>query len=374
MVGLTDTGFLVLLVIATVLVFGLAVWLTGRLHGRVWHVPLRAGLILVTCLLTLLSVGTWLNDANGWYTSWADLAGQDAPATTTNQGPAAAQAAAAPDGQAAREQRPAASYPALPVSGSRRQTYTWHGPRSGVTTTIDVILPRDYFDASQRDRMYPVIEAFHGIPGTPSGWTKTMGLPDAVDAAVSARRIADPIVVVPQLAPSLGRDRECVNGPPGSPQLETWLTTDVPAFVRSHFRATADRSGWAALGYSAGGWCAAMAGVLHHDVYGAAGILSGYFSPQFPDGSPWPAGSAAAARYDLVATVKRQPPPLAVWLQAGRQSGHWPQTQAFLAAARAPMAVTSEVMAASGHRWDVWKGEVPTVLGWLGANIPGFRP
>ena len=57
------------------------------------------------------------------------------------------------------------------------------------------------------------------------------------------------------------------------------------------------------MGYSAGAWCAGMAGVLHPDVFGGVVMLSGYFSPDFADAPPWPAGSAPAKRYDLAAAV-----------------------------------------------------------------------
>lgn len=372
--GLTDTSLFVTLLVVTGLASVVAVWLTGRLHGRWWHAVSRAGLILLVVALSLTTVGVRLNDDNGWYVSWEDLFGATSAQSTRTTGAAAAAAAGARLGNGSTTEAAPTSYPALPQPGSLIPRYTWRGPASGIATEIDVILPPSYQQPGSAQRRYPVIEAFHGIPGTPSGWTKTMGLPSVLSTAYDRHQIAESVVVVPQLSPSLGQDRECVNGRPGDPQLETWLTTDVPNFIRSHFRVTSDRAGWATLGYSAGGWCAAMAAVLHPDRYGAAGILSGYFAPDFPGGAPWPAGSPQAGRYDLLSVVRDHPPPLALWLQSGRQSPYWAQTAAFVAAVKTPMSVTSVVMADSGHRWDVWKAQVPVVLQWFGSNIPGFRP
>ncbi len=374
--GLTDTSFLIVLVVGTAAGFGLAVWLTGRWHSGLGQAVGRAGMIALVAVLSLTCVGVWLNNANGWYASWDDLFGAVSAQSTQTKGAAAALASEQQvGGSRTQSGSPAPTrYPPLPQPGSRIQRYTWHGPASGVTTEIDVILPPSYQEPGSAKRRYPVIEAFHGIPGTPSGWTKTMGLPDELAQAFAQQGVAESVAVIPQLAPSLGQDRECVNGPPGSPQLETWLAVDVPDFVRTHFRVADERAGWATLGYSAGGWCAAMVAVLHPDQFGAAGVLSGYFTPDFGNGPPWPANSAQAHRYDLTAQVSAHPPALAMWLQSGRQSPYWPQTAAFLAAVKPPMSVTSVVMADSGHRWDVWKAQVPVVLKWLGTNIPGFRP
>jgi len=378
--NLTDPPLLGLLVALTALAFVAAVVLTARLR-RGWLAAVgRALLILLVVVLTLATTGAYLNDANGWYASWSDLAGIAGAQQVATRGPGAAAAAAgrsaATGATAGSADSPgpgsAPSISALPSPGQRMQTYTYRGPVSGVTGQIDVYLPAAYQSPAAAGRRYPVLEAFHGYPGSPSGWTHTMGLESTVDGLVNGHRIAPPIVVVPQIDVPLGQDGECVDAPAG-PRLETWLTRDVPVFVEQRFRVEPQRSGWATMGYSAGGWCSAMAGVLHPDTYGAAIVLSGYFAPSFSTTPP--AGTASVlARYNLVQVVRRYSPAVALWIQAGRQSPYWGQTQTFLSAVRPPTSVTTVIQSDTGHRWSVWKAQLPVALTWLGGHLPGFAP
>jgi len=171
-------------------------------------------------------------------------------------------------------------------------------------------------------------------------------------------------------------DTECVNGSPGTPQLETWLATDVPEWVEKNFRVATDRGSWATIGLSAGAWCAAMVTMLHPAQYSAAIVLGGYFRPLFGQFyQPYPPDSALAKRYDLVALAERTAPPVAIWLQTSHADKlSYPSSAAFLNASRAPMGVDATVLQDAGHRSSVWRGLLPNTLTWLGANIPGFSP
>ncbi len=61
------------------------------------------------------------------------------------------------------------------------------------------------------------------------------------------------IMVIPQVNNPPDRDTECLNGPAGSPQSETWLTREMPQWIGDHFRVRTDRESWATGGYSFGG-------------------------------------------------------------------------------------------------------------------------
>lgn len=252
--------------------------------------------------------------------------------------------------------------------------YTHTGPESGLTGQIEVILPASYESPQAKDRLYPVAEAFHGFPGTPSGWTSKMQAQQTFDAAVAAGTIGEVLLVAPSVTMPANVDSECVNGPPGTAQTETWIARDVPRFIRDHFRVKPGRDAWAAMGYSMGGYCATLMGVHHHDTFGAIVALGGNVRPDFSTGSPWPGGSPLATRYDLVAELRKQPPAVAMYLQVGKQSPFWPEVKDFLDAIRPPTSATSTILLDSGHRWDVWQAEMPKVAAWLGRNIPGFKP
>lgn len=323
----------------------------------------------------MLAGVAYLNAGNGWYSSWSDLFGAPAQQVAAQAGDAAA-AAAAPGGAQTARPTPTrtAPVPPLPSPGQRKQVYSYTGPTSGVTASIEVILPKSYETPAAADRLYPVAEAFHGFPGTPFGWTSKMDVMARFDEAAAAGTMAETIVVAPTLTTQATVDSECVNGASGTQQIETWIAQDVPQFIREHFRVKPTRDAWVAMGYSMGAYCATLMGVHHHDTFGAVVALGGNVRPDFTTGAPWPAGSPLAARYDLVAQVQKAPPPVAMYLQVGKQSPFWGEVSAFLTAATQPTAVTSVVLLDSGHRWDIWQGEMPKVAAWLGANIPGFTP
>lgn len=360
-VQLTSGLFLGLMSVLSLLCFGGTVWLTGRLHGRVRWAVARGAAIALTCLTLTTTLGVKLNADNGWYTSWSDLTGQGSASDTSRVGSGDFRPSA---GGGAPATGP---LPGLPSPGARVQTYRWHGPSSGITATVSVILPAGYRQNAKRT--YPVIEAFHGIPGSPAGWLQNLGLRQAVDRAVARKTLAAPAVVIPQLDPS-GRDTECTDS--AKARTEKWLTRDVPALVRSHLRVATRPDHWATMGYSAGGWCANAAAMLHPGVYGAAISLGGYFHPDFSGDVPAGWRLADSRRYDLARVARTRSPRVALWIQAGQQSEYWAQTQAFLRAVKPPTSATSVVLASSGHRFDVWEAGLPDAFAWLGRTLPGF--
>jgi S-formylglutathione hydrolase FrmB len=232
------------------------------------------------------------------------------------------------------------------------------------------------YDPAAADTDYPVLETFSGYPSSPTQWVKTMRLQAVLAEQVTAHRIRPTVVVSPQVEVPAGVDTECVNGEPSSPQLETWLTQDVPNWLVAHFRVRTERSSWATIGLSAGGWCAAMAAMLHPAQYGAGVVMGGYFRPLFgPSYEPYQPGSALAKRYDLVALAKRSPEPLALWVETSHADPvSYTSSTALLKAAKSPLSVSATILQNAGHRIGIWQNLLPGALSWLGQNVPGFRP
>ncbi|WP_082580568.1 esterase family protein [Phycicoccus sp. Root563] len=368
-VSLTSTTLPVVLALAAAAVFALLASGRPRVR-RPWAATgARAAGLLVLNVLVVALVGAELNDHFDFYVSWSDLAGAQAATTVTHHGATARSAASTrlPSGL-----RPATSLPALPSPGERVQHYTVTGARSGVRGQVDVLLPAGYSTATATS--YPVLEALHGYPGTTDSWLTGMGVEGALDRAVADHSIKDAVVVLPQINLPYAVDSECVDGPAGTSQVETWLAQDVPQFVVDHFRVRTDRSSWAVAGYSEGGWCAAMLGLRHPAVFGGDIVFSGSFTPEFSRGYR-PFGSRVPGRYQLAAVVRRDPPPLAMWVQASKKDGYaYPPTAAFLKSVRAPLSVTTDLLKTGGHREQLWAGELPTALSWLGRSVPGFSP
>jgi hypothetical protein len=255
-------------------------------------------------------------------------------------------------------------------------TYTVKGRVSGLTGRVVVELPASYRAPSARTHRYPVIETFHGYPGTPSQWLDSMALDEVLDSESATRQVAPALIVAPQIEIPPGRDTECVDGGPGLPAVDAWLTQDVPDWVTRTFRVRTDRAAWAVAGLSAGGWCAAMASLLYPGRYGAALVFGGYFGVKFGKAyQPWPANSPLRRRYDLVSRVAEAPPPVAMWVETSHSDRtSYSSTERFLKVVRPPLAVHLVEFAHAGHSVLLWAGLVPEAIHWLGSEVPGFRP
>jgi enterochelin esterase-like enzyme len=380
-VELTSRLFLGLLLLLTLGAAAAVVVLWGRLAApRVGPVLGRVASLVVVNLLVLLTVGAMANDTFGFFADWTDLAGafQSAPHASTSSRGGEAGAAAAAQVNGDRLPPPPAAVPALPpgAPGQRQFTYTVKGRISGLTGRVIVGLPASYRAPSARNQRYPVIETFHGYPGTPVQWLDSMALDDVLDSESAARHVAPALVVAPQIEIPPGRDTECVDGGPGLPAVDTWLTQDVPDWVVRTFRVRTDRASWAVAGLSAGGWCAAMASLLYPGRYGAALVFGGYFGVKFGKAyQPWPPNSPLRRRYDLVSRVAAAPPPVAMWVETSHSDRtSFASTQKFLRVVRPPLAVHLVEFAHAGHSVLLWSGLVPEAVRWLGSEVPGFRP
>ncbi|GAA1238420.1 alpha/beta hydrolase [Oryzihumus leptocrescens] len=381
MFSLTGWPFMALVVLATTAAFvALVVWWPS-LSGRGWRrFAGRAGLLLGVNVLVLLTAATQLNAQFLYFADWTDLEGalSGTVTTTTLQRGATATDAASRAVAGAAAQRATGRLPALATTtdGSGDLLYTVRGPRSGVTGLVVVRLPAGYASHANASVRYPVLETFHGYPGSPFTWVRSMGLGSALAHQVAAHRMRPALIVSPDLQVPAGADTECVNGRPGTPQMETWLTRDVPEWVARTFRVSTNRSSWATIGISSGGWCAAMAAMLHPAQYSAAVVMGGYFRPELgPSYEPYAPGSALARRYDLVALTRRRPAPVALWMETSHTDPvSYTSSAELLKVARPPLAIDATVLQHAGHRAAVWLGLLPGALGWLGLNVPGFAP
>ncbi|GAB3878431.1 alpha/beta hydrolase [Terrabacter terrigena] len=368
---LTDTSLVVLLGVVAAGVFGAVVAGVPRGGPRPLRLALRAGQVLLLNLLVVALCGAALNDQYFFYSSWGDLFGSRSPSVEVHHGGTAREAVVANvRGPGLRGLTTPAILPPLPQPGSRLQTYTVVAGRSHAEGQVYVYLPAGYDPRSSRT--YPVVVGLHGFPSGPKSFLRLDFLSD-IDTLTAEHRLAPSIVVVPRIDTPAGLDTECVNGAPGQPQTDTWLSRDIPAWTVQHFRADRTRTGWATVGYSYGAWCAASVSMRHPDVFGAAVVLLGYFRPDFSRTYD-PLTSRTMRDYDLVAMARNAPPPLSMWVLTSREDSlSFPSTSSFLSAAHAPLDVAGTVLAHGGHRDGVFTPYIPAALAWLGQTLPGFR-
>lgn len=368
------------IIVLTVAAFVAVILIWPRLtRPSPWHVAGRAGSLVLVNALVLLTAATQLNATYLFFASWADLRGAlsgHLVQTSLHRGAGESQAA---DIAVAGRSAPVAAHPvplSAPTTATGLVSYTVHGALSGLTGKVLVQLPRGYSSAADASQRYPVIEAFHGYPAQPLNWIIYFHLDKMVDRAVSEHRLRPSLIVMPEIEIPSGVDTEGVNGRSGEPQVETWLTRDVPDWLGQHFRVVGARDSWATIGYSAGGFDAAMATILHPAQYGAGIVLGGYFDPKFgPFYEPFTSSSPQGRYYDLIRTVAHHPPPVSLWLETSHADHpSYSSSAHFLGAVRAPTSVHAVVLQNAGHRSSVWMTLMPETLRWLGENIRGFRP
>jgi enterochelin esterase-like enzyme len=300
------------------------------------------GVVIAACLLTATATTlVWVNRQVDSYPTWAGLFGSPADAVAPAQ--AANTASAATAGQIVK----------FPVAGRT----------SGITVPMWAYLPPGY-GGSPATR-YPVIEALHGYPSSPVQWLKGFGVAAVLDREIDSGRMAPTVVLFPYQTPQPMIDTECANLLDG-PQAETFLTVDVPAFVRTHLSVRTDAAGWGLIGYSAGGYCATDLALRHPGEYAAGASLSGYATPGIVIGN-----GLEHTTYDDVWRLKHLPiPAVALYLSCAKTDrGAMRATQDLAKAAHAPLSVTLAYIAGGGHNAGTWHAMEAPAFDWLSNSL-----
>ncbi|GIT78816.1 hypothetical protein LLS1_04850 [Leifsonia sp. LS1] len=119
----------------------------------------------------------------------------------------------------------------------------------------------------------PVVIMMMGQPGNP-----TLGATlDALHSLGEERLDDAPFVLVVDQLGAVDKNPPCSNTSAG--QLETFLTEDVPDWVRAELPVSGDRDDWAVAGFSHGGECAAYLGAKHPDLWANVIDISGPDKP-----------------------------------------------------------------------------------------------
>jgi enterochelin esterase-like enzyme len=258
------------------------------------------------------------------------------------------------------------SAPAPPrPGGGRLITVTVPGTASGLTLEMGVYLPAAYDTPAGATRRFPVIEAFHGYPGSPNTWIRRLDVVRRLDDEMSAGRMAPTVVLFPYQTPRRLLDTECTDLVRG-PQTETFLTEDVAAYAIGHLRVRTDRDGWGLIGYSAGGFCAMNLALRHPDRYAAAASLSGDSDPAIVIGD----GSENTTN-NVAWRLRNLPQPrlelYVAWAADDTESRDGSRTVVSLA--RSPLTVTAAELPSGGHSHTVWRRMEGPAFDWLSARL-----
>jgi enterochelin esterase-like enzyme len=249
------------------------------------------------------------------------------------------------------------------------------GKISGLTRTVYIYLPSQYFQAAYQQYRFPAIELLHGFPGNPQDWVTVLGVNSTLNSLVSQGSAKPAVLVMPDVNGGLGVSLQCLNQWHG-PQDDTYLAQDLPGYLSSALRIQPPGSGWGIAGYSEGGFCAANLGLQHGRVFSYAGVLSGYFRPSYnqlahPSRTVSPFVSLGQERQntplDLLQSMPGRQPIPQFWIGAGARDGNdLRASEVFrqLLQLREPSAEL-KVVPTGGHTMYTWRMLLPSLLDWM---------
>lgn len=250
---------------------------------------------------------------------------------------------------------------------------TLPGKLSGYDRRALLYLPPQYGQPRYAHVRFPVVELFHGTPGTPLAWNTQLRVTQVMDTLVARHLIGPMVVVMPSINGSGHDYQDCVDGP--DVHDDTYLTKDVRADVLAHYRVSHDPYQWGVAGYSSGGFCAANLALRHPSSFGAAAIIEGYY--RAADG---PAGNVLnhsqpleVANSPLYLAERLQPgsgPVPAFWVAAGTHDSDYKPATVFAAAMDRLQQVPFFKLGA-GDTANAWQAALPTALTWLWQQLAG---
>jgi S-formylglutathione hydrolase FrmB len=240
-------------------------------------------------------------------------------------------------------------------------------PRSGW-----VYLPPAYLSVP-RARL-PVLVLLGGQPGSARDWLDGGRLAVMMDRFAAAHSGLAPVVVMPDMLGGMLANPLCMDSRLGNAQ--TYLSVDVPAWIRATLQIEPEPSGWAVAGFSGGGTCALQLAVNTPTVYPTFLDISGQAEPTFGDRARTIAatfggnGAAFAAVNPLDVLARRRYPSTAGTIVVGRDDAMYrPQAQLVDRTARhAGMRIEYRELAGA-HNWRVWAPGLETSLPWLAARL-----
>jgi poly(3-hydroxybutyrate) depolymerase len=244
------------------------------------------------------------------------------------------------------------------------------GKLSGYRRLALVYLPPQYGQSRYAQVRFPVVELFHGTPGSPVSWENVLQINRVADTLI-ARHVIGPMVLVMPSINGSGHDyQDCVNGP--GVNDDTYLTQDVRADMLARYRVSNDPYQWGMAGYSSGGYCAANLALRHPSSFGAAAVIEGYF--RAADGPAAGAlndnASLETANSPLYLAERLKPgsdgPLPAFWVAAGTSdvSDYQPATM-FTAALNRIEQVPFIKLDNAKDSGQAWQAALPDALAWM---------
>lgn len=185
-----------------------------------------------------------------------------------------------------------------PPAGTARSTIaTWTAPNGmpdhGTVGEVEIPATVSGFPARPADvylppaaltanpPLLPVLIVLSGQPGNPDAPLSAAKLQRSLDAYAAEHQGLAPIVVSPDQLGSPQANPMCIDSPLGN--SATYLTVDVPTWIRSNLPVLDSPDYWGIGGLSQGGTCSIQLGAAHPELFSAILDASGELAPSLGD-------------------------------------------------------------------------------------------
>ncbi len=345
---------------AWLVIFSVVVAILGWPKG---HWVLRP-LSIVTVLFCFLATVTVINQQFGYYPTLERALGKDAANFTT-----------LPALQAIRDQVRDTGH--LPDHGDTINVTIPPTLSKFQAAPAEVYLPPAWFNNPLP--ALPVIVLIAGYPGMPSDWTRAAFADTTANEFAAKHNGTAPIIVMPD-ANGVAQDSECVNSKLGN--AETYLTVDLPAYMRTEFNANTGAHSFAVAGLSAGGTCAEVLALRNPKIFPDFASYSGYgiltyetANTQVTINTLFNGSQAEYDKFDpTILLTNDKFPTTSAWFEAGLQDPQLPTARNLQALAlKAGLAQTCLLTPTGGHDFTFWTQTFKDSLPWLSWKL-GLTP
>lgn len=250
-------------------------------------------------------------------------------------------------------------------------------PIPGATSNFEarpaqIYLPPAYFSDPRPE--LPVLVLLAGQPGEPSDWVMSGRLPLIADAFAAQHEGLAPVVVVADPIGSPFGNTLCVDSVHGN--AFTYLSVDVPAWIRENLQVSAAPGSMAIGGLSFGGTCALQLALGAPTVYPTFLDLSGQGEPDVGTHEDTVAtffgGDENAFRLHNPADIlagRRFPDLAGAFLYGASDSTFGPASTAMYVAARNAGIDAHLTELPGGHSYAVWSAGLEHELPWLASRL-----
>ena len=353
----------------TIPVVLVVVWRRAPRSSR-WPAPVILVAVLVGQGAAVAAVAVDVNRDYGFYPSWSSLFGTGLAPPVVAQG-----VRLGLNGQVAPH-RPLLRVSDPATGTGRYEQVSLKGSLSGFTQKVIAWLPPQYGDRRYLTTRFPVVMVLGGADVRIATVVDRLDFATMASEEIRSGRVAPFVAVFPEINVALPIDTECTDFP-GGPQAFTWLNQDVRNWATSTLRVATDSQRWSVMGWSTGGYCAALLHLRAPDRFGAGASVEGYFSPE-PDSTTGnlagllKASPAFAHESSPTWLIKNRPPPnvhlLVMTSQQDPQSR--PQSLEFLRQVHDVPGIQPYVVRGLGHTLDAYAAVAQPILGWL-ADVAG---